>query len=206
MKKLIFLAAFAVFGLSNTNAQDIDSDRGQTSKGKWMIGSDAGISFASSTAKFEFDGAELDGKTTVSTITISPNVGYFIIDNLAVGLNWGFSSSKTEFEDAGSDEEFKTNTFSVFPGATYFFKSNNVAPYLGAGLGYLSVSNGDEDIQKFSGLGFNVRGGLAYFLSNSVSINIGVDFVSATLSNKENSDFENKSNTFGGAIGFAIYL
>ena len=198
MKKLLFVAAVAVFGLSNVNAQ--------TEKGKWVFGSDAGISFASSTAKAEFDGEEFDGKSTVSTFIISPNAGYFIIDNLAIGLDFNFTSTKYKFEEEGFDEEFDTNSFGVFPGATYFFKTDKLAPYVGAGIGYLSVNEGDEDFDKYSGLGFNVRGGLAYFLSDSVSINFGIDFVSAKLSNKEESDLKTKSNTFSGAIGFAIYL
>ncbi|HEX9826032.1 MAG TPA: outer membrane beta-barrel protein [Flavobacteriaceae bacterium] len=198
MKKILLFTATVVFGLSNVNAQ--------TEKGKWMFGSDAGISFASSTAKVEFDGEELDGKSTVSTFTISPNAGYFIMDNLSIGLDLNFSSTKTKFEEEGFDEEFKTNSFAVFSGATYFFKTDKLAPYVGAGVGFLSVSEGDEDFDKYSGIGFNVRGGLAYFLSDSVSVNLGVDFISAKLSNKEESDFKIKSNTFGGAIGFAIYL
>ena len=42
MKKLLFMAAVAVFGFTNVNAQDDDSNGGQTSQGKWLIEANTG--------------------------------------------------------------------------------------------------------------------------------------------------------------------
>ena len=172
MKKLFLLTAVALFGFTSLNAQ--------TEKGSWMFGADTGVSFASSKAQGEFEGNEVGDETTISTFSFTPNANYFVMDNLAVGLGLSFSSSKTDF---GDDDDYKTNAISVIPNATYFFKSeSSVVPYLGAGAGLMSLSNGDDDIDKFSGLMIMARGGIAYFLSDSVSINFGVATIALMIS------------------------
>ncbi|WP_047545910.1 OmpW family outer membrane protein [Psychroserpens sp. Hel_I_66] len=207
MKKLLLMAAVAVFGLSNVNAQeDLES---KTTKGTWLFGTDAGISFASNKTTAEFDGQDAGFESTVSTFSITPSANYFIIDNLAIGLDLLFSSSKEEEEFDGFGEtftdEFKTSTFAAIPNATYFFGDGSFRPYLGAGVGYLSTGS-DEDITKFSGLVIKGQGGVAYFINSSVALNFGVEYLNANLKNKEESDFENKSNTFGVGLGFSFFL
>ncbi len=198
MKKTILLAAIALLGISTINAQ--------TEKGKWVFGSDAGISFTSTTAKAEFDGNQLDGKTTSSTFEINPNAGYFIIDNLAIGLDLSFSTTKNKFDDGMDISDDTTNAFGVLPSATYYFKNDKLAPYLGVGVGFLSISSGDEDFNKSSGLAVGATGGLAYFLNTSVSLNFGVTYLYSNQTNKAESDFKVKSNVIGANIGFAVYL
>jgi outer membrane protein len=206
MKKLMLFAAVAVFVLSNVNAQDSDSNGGQTSKGKWVFGSDASISFNSTTIKEEFDGNELNGKTTVSALTVTPNAGYFVIDNLSIGLDLSFTSSKDKYDYEGNTEEYKSSSFGIIPNATYYFTNGNIAPYIGAGAGLLSTKAGDEDSGKFSGLVIKARGGVAIFLSNSFSVNVGVDFLTGKLSNKEESSYKVKPTSIGAGVGFAVYL
>lgn len=202
MKKLILFAAVAAFGFS-ANAQDESTN--QTTKGTWFFGADAGISFASNKTIPEFDGEEFDTEVTVTSFSFTPSANYFVIDNLAVGLDITFSSSNSKVDFDGDTEEDKTNTFAVIPNATYFFSDGNVRPYLGAGVGYMSAG-GDEDFTKFSGLAINANGGIAYFINSSVAVNIGVEYLYAKLSNKEESDFKNKSNTLGVGAGFSFFL
>ena len=197
MKKLLFLAAVAVFGMSTMNAQ--------TDKGTWLFGASAGLSFSSSTTTPEFDGEEVDGDTTLSNFSITPSANYFVIDNLAVGLNLSFSSSKTKVDFDGNESEVKNSTFSVIPSAIYFFGESSTKPYLTAGAGLIS-SGGEEDTTKFSGLAINAGGGVAIFLNDNVAVNLGVTYLRSSLSNKENSDFKNKSNTFGLGAGFNIFI
>ena len=196
MKKLLIFAAIAVFGFTNVNAQ--------TEKGSWMFGADIGASFTSSTIQFEYPGTDDVDEFTRSTFSIRPNVNYFIMNNLAVGLDLSFMSS-TE-KESGVDD-YKSNAISAIGNVTYFFKSDSsIAPYLGAGAGLMSRSHGDEDRNKDSGLTIKGRAGIAYFLNDSVSINFGVDYATANLSNKEDSDLKEKSTTLGVGLGFAFFL
>jgi len=116
-----------------------------------MFGADANVSFSSNTAKQEYNGNESEGKETISIFTFTPSANYFVINNLAVGIDLSFSSTKDKYTEPGYTEDYTTNTFSIIPNATYFFKSGNIAPYIGAGAGLLSVG-GEQNYDKFSGL------------------------------------------------------
>lgn len=92
MKKITLCAVIAVFSLISVQAQE--EKLNQTTKGKWLFGSEAGISFASSSADFEFDGEDSGVESKVSSFRINPNVGYFVIDNLSIGLDVDFTALK----------------------------------------------------------------------------------------------------------------
>ncbi|WP_026755662.1 OmpW family outer membrane protein [Sediminibacter sp. Hel_I_10] len=203
MKKLLFMTAIAVFGLTNLSAQE--ENLSKTTKGTWFFGADAGITFAANKTTAEFDGQDVGVDSKVSTVSITPSANYFVMDNLAIGLDLLFSSTKTEEEFDGLDVEFKGTTFAAIPNATYFFGEGSFRPYLGAGVGYLSTGS-DDDITKFSGLVIKGQGGVAYFINTSVALNLGVEYLNANLKNKEESDFENKSNTLGVGLGFSFFL
>jgi len=197
MKKLLLTAA-AVFAITTVSAQ--------TEQGNWIIGTDTGIAFTSSSSSFEFDGISSDEEASVSTFDLSPNVSYFIMDNLSIGLGFTFSSSTTTFNFNNQETKTKSNSISIIPNATYFFKTDKLAPFVGFGAGLISASAGDEDFQKNSGLVFSGAAGLAYFTSDFVSINFIVNYTNATISNKERSEFKTKTNSLGLGIGFSVYL
>lgn len=188
MKKLFLLtfllAAFAM------NAQ--------TEKGTWMIEGDTNLTFAGSAVEDEFD-----NETSIGTFAFKPAVNYFIADNLAVGLGLEFSSTATEVNDF----ESTSGTFALMPQASYFFGNSKTRPYVGLELGYMSTStdndNGDE--ATFTGFGFGLNGGVAIFLSDSVSLNIGAAFSSASLKEKD-TDIEMDAGGFGLTAGFSIFL
>ncbi|GAB5399599.1 MAG: hypothetical protein Aureis2KO_11840 [Aureisphaera sp.] len=195
MKKVILFAVVAAFTFTMS---------AQTEKGNWYFGADAGISFSSNKMTPEFDGT--DGEdTTTSTFSVTPSANYFVIDNLAVGLDLSFTSSNTKFDTEGGEQEFKSNSFAVIPNGTYFFGSSSTRPYIGAGAGLMSMG-GEEDSTKFSGLAIKGQGGVAIFLNDNVAVNIGVEYINANLTNKEEDQLKNKSNTLGVGAGFSIFL
>ena len=198
MKKFLLIAAIAVCGMTSVNAQ--------TEKGNWTFGGSSTFSFNSNTQKSEFDGDELEGETKISNINFSADAGYFVIDNLSVGLEFMVSSSKETYEESGDESEFKSSSFAVLPQATYFFRSDSdIAPFVGAKVGYM-YAGGEEDINKYSGLAFGANAGLAYFINSNVSIDLMVEYLNASLSNKEESDFVQKNSAIGAGIGFSIYF
>src|SRR5690554_1664089 len=106
MKKLI-LSAVAVFALTFANAQEGEPTFG-FSEGDFLI--EGNIGFGSTNDK------NFDVKT--SSFNFNPKAGYFISDDLAVGLDLGFGSNKTEV--AGT-ETAKTSTVGIGAFARYYF-------------------------------------------------------------------------------------
>ena len=195
MKKLLLCAALAVFAITSVNAQ--------TEKGNWVISGSTSISFASTSATFEFDGEEAGEDEKLSNFSITPAVGYFVIDNLAVGVDLSFSSLKEDYDG----EDYTVSSFYVMPTGTYYFSAgDSLKPYVGVGFGLISTSSGDEDINKSSGLAIRGKGGLAYFLNESIALDFSVQYLNTNQKNKEESDFVTKNSSIGVGLGFSLFL
>lgn len=202
MKKLLLAGAVALFGLSNA----------QMTKGDWVISGNTGFGFNNVTTKVKAEGQSADGPK-VSTFSLTPSVGYFVIDKLAVGIDLGLTSATTKYEGTKST----TTSFSVMPTATYYFTNDSkFVPFLGAGIGYASVKNKGEvnfmglsssDETTTDGLAWKVKGGVTYMATQSLGINLGVSY--DQFSNKETymgTDVKTKVNTFGVNVGFSYFI
>jgi len=198
MKKLLLTGAVALFGLSNA----------QMSKGDWVISGNTGMGFNSVDTKTKVEGQSYDGPK-VSTFSVTPSVGYFVIDKLAVGIDLGFTSITTK--EAG--DKSTISSFSVMPTATYYFaNSSKLVPFLGAGIGYASnktkdTHSGTTDEYTADGLAWKVKGGVTYMATQSLGINLGVSF--DQFSNKDTvmgTEFKNTVNTFGVNVGFSYFI
>ncbi len=202
MKKLLLAGAVALFGLSNA----------QMTKGDWVISGDTGMGFNNVTSTVKVGSESTDGPKT-NTFSVSPSVGYFVIDRLAVGIELGYMSATTKYEGMKS----KTSTFAVMPTATYYFtNSSKLVPFLGAGIGYASVKNsGEASFMGMSastenttdGLAWKVKGGVTYMATQSLGINLGVSY--DQFSNKEtvmNTDVKTNVKTFGVNVGFSYFI
>ena len=94
MKKLILLALLA----SSTAAVQAQSIAAGT------ISLGGSIGYNQNTAKSEFKSSNGDVftfETTVSQFQFSPSAGYFLADNLALGLNLGYTAARTKQTFAG---------------------------------------------------------------------------------------------------------
>lgn len=192
MKKIILLLTLVASFNLTVNAQ--------TEKGKWLVSGSSNVGFNSVSTKFTANGMSVDGEK-VNTFNISPSVGYFVVENLSVGLSLGFTNSSTT-ED---DDKISASTFTVLPTASYFFtKNTTVKPYLGAGVGYSSYQQKYNSVaQTNGGLAWEVGGGLAYFINPKIGINLGLGYGQVSI---EDSGVTTKLNTFGSKIGFSLFL
>lgn len=194
MKKLFLLTFFTLFSLCLT---------AQTEKGSWFFGGDTSLGFNSVSAQAQNDGKDVGDIATISKFSFKPSANYFVIDKLSVGLGILFESS-TEKEGKYKD---KSSTFAFIPTVTYFFKSDSkLVPFIGAGAGLMSLSMGDSDAEKSNGFAFGANGGLAYFLNNSVSLNLGLSYLNSSLKNKKYEKVKVKTGTLGVTVGFGIFL
>lgn len=175
----------------------------QTEKGNWMVGSDLSFSYESTKVTI----SEKRGNTTIerdgttNTFKFIPNVNYFVINNLAVGLGLEYQHEKTK---GASDA---TNTFAIAPNAHYYFPiGGKLAPFVGAKVGHAWRSEGSSDSQKSRGFLFGLKGGIAYFVNEGAALTGYVGYDQMNLKEKINTNNSEKYGKFGVGIGVALFF
>lgn len=118
MKKLFFIACFALAAVTAANAQ-------------WYVGGN--VSYARSSSTSERTGQE-KSETTNTGFEITPRVGYIFNDRWSVGLGLGYKFAK----QAEGDNESKQDAYSVSPYArfnVFYFGPFSIAAEAMAGYG-----------------------------------------------------------------------
>ncbi|MEZ4875435.1 MAG: hypothetical protein R2793_08295 [Flavobacteriaceae bacterium] len=176
MKKLLLFAACAVFGMTASFAQDGDGG-GATDEGSIMININTGFGEVGGTG---FYLTSRDGNTAWN---VGADVGYFIIDDLAIRAGLGYG-------DSGGDGP-GSSSFSYKIGAKYYVIST-----IPVGVDYSGTSFNDVDENpSFLGL----QAAYAWFIADNVSIEPGLRY-NLSL----NDEFYD--STFNFNIGFALFL
>ena len=155
MKKIILTVA-AVFALTFANAQDTK----EASSGGGM-GFANGDLYLTGTAGFSSDKT---GNAKTDGFTLSPGLGYFITDNIAIEGQLTYESTK---DDNGTTAT-KSTGFGIAAGAKYFWTpASQFSLSIGANVSYMSTK---VEVGPFSGtgkeIGFNIPLGMNYFVSN----------------------------------------
>ena len=155
MKKIFFVAAFIVISIINAQAQ--------TERGTLLLGGD--ISYQSS-----------DGN---SLFTASPNIGFFIARNFAIGGQFVLFSQEGY------------TSWAIGPFVRGYFAGSDKGKFYGQfGVNVGGASNSDTQ------LGFGIAGGYAIFLNRSIAIDLGVSYNKTGDSN----------GIFGIGAGFQIHF
>ncbi|RRA89886.1 OmpW family outer membrane protein [Paenimyroides viscosum] len=202
MKKLILIALLAFVGTANA----------QTEKGNWMFGGATTFNFNSSNPSAKQDGVTIDGIKT-SNITATPSVGYFVMNNLAIGMDLELSVQKTkEYQSYGSPMiDVKTTVFGIIPSATYYFKNESKAfPYIGAGAGYAvaKAKVADTTIEPTNFFVWKIKGGVAYMITNDISVDFGLNYnqLSTKFNYPSGESYKSFNKNFGANLGFTLFL
>lgn len=157
MKKLI-LSAAAVLAFGFANAQEAKT----FGFGEGNIIVEGNLGFNSTNDK------NTDTKT--SSFSFNPKAGYFISDDLAIGIELGIGSAK---EETGGVEA-KENNFGAGAFARYYFLElgERFKTYGEFGLGFDSYKEefGGNEI-KTSGFGAGLGLGMNYFVTENIAIN-----------------------------------
>ena len=163
MKKIILTVA-AVFALTFANAQDKKESTGEGfSNGDLYLTGTVGFN-STKQGNFKTDGYEL-----------SPGLGYFIGDNLAIEGKLSIMGGKS-YQDVFGDGNFyevKTSGFGVAAGVRYYFTpASKFSLSIGGNLSYDSIK---DDVTGFGDvtrkvIGVNVPLGLNYFVSNDFAL------------------------------------
>lgn len=200
------IGAFVLFVLTNA----------QMTKGDWVISGNTSVGFNSTNTYTKVNGAKY-GETKISSFSVTPSAGYFVIDGLAVGIDLGFNSITTK----ENSNKTTVSSFSVMPTATYYFKTGTkFIPFLGFGIGY-STNKLKYDFDSSSidplllletetvtdGLAWKVKGGVTYMATQSLGLNLGLGFDQFyTKDTYSNVEYKTSTNNFGVSAGFSYFI
>jgi len=179
MKKIV-LSAVAILAFGFANAQE-STGKG-FSTGDVFISGSVGIN------------SEKTGDQKESGFEISPKVGFFVTDNIAIGGRLGFSSDKEENAAGVETLDESRLTVGVF-GRYYFTPASDFSLFGQLGLDYSTVDDKLADAQE-NEIGANLGLGLSYFVSSNFAIEAtwaGLGY----LSNDNGGDGAEKTNSFG---------
>ena len=186
MKKLL-LSIIAVAGLAF-------SSNAQTEQGKWVLG--GAVSFTSEKA---------EGADKANTeFSIIPSVGYFVANDISVGVGVGYTSSK----DIGFE---KTSAFIVSPFGRYyksigesgqfkFFGQVSVPMAFGKVEDVDADGNVGDEQGKTTVIGVNLAPGFAFFPSKRVAIEFSLNGLTYANQSAEDAD----GNDLGGSDTFSF--
>ncbi len=181
MKKLIILSVATLSSLMAT---------AQTGKGSMMLGGTFNIS------SNNYKGTSTTGNVTVtdyeyksSSFALMPTFGYFVADNLVVGLMAGVDNSKQVYKNPSptvSERTYKYNTtaFRIFA-RKYFMPTTTFGLYAGLGVGMGPSKNETETVYnngnattvvKRDGSSTNIglEGGIAFFPTPKFGLHAGL--------------------------------
>ncbi len=170
MKKLI-LSAVAVFALSFANAQEGEPTFG-FSEGNIII--EGNIGFGSTNDK--------NTETKTNSFNFSPKAGYFISDDLAIGIKLDYRSDK---EEMAGNETDKNSEFGIGAFGRYYFLDLGARfkTYAELGLEFNSGKTGVGEF-KYSGVGVGAGVGINYFVTENFAINFALTDILSYQSNK----------------------
>ena len=168
----------------------ISAANAQITKGNWMVGGSGNFTNYKST--FDNNGTEIT--QTGSGLTISPNLGYFIVDNVALGTIVSFSFSNP------SGDNNNSQGYGISPFIRYYFRKSDkmINPFLQTSYSFNEGKSDSGGSNKSTG--YTIKGGSAIFFNSSVALELSLNYDSS----KYNSN--SKSNNFTAGIGFQIHL
>ena len=186
----------------------------QTEKGKFIISGRSSLEGAYLSNRIRGDKISVIDRevfdTDGYTITISPSIGYFVIDNLAVGLSSNISSSTQKAENG---DKYNTTAISVAPTVLYFFPvEGKVKPFVQVAAGLNSITekdmpkSGDDEKYSYSGILLSGGGGVAFFINDNVSFNAGLSYNRTSLTDSDDDKFKIKQGIFAGNVGISVYF
>lgn len=150
---------------------------GQLQQGSWVVSGNSSLQVSSS----KFEGAS----SSATTVTLSPSIGYFVVDGLAVGIG----------VDVLNSDGFTTYAF--LPSASYYFQTQSqVKPFLQVGVGYGGMSSDGDSI---GGLALGAGAGITFLINQNVGLNFGLQYLRGDYSGAVH-------NSFGGALGFSLFF
>lgn len=193
MKRFFYFACLLL--MANTTFAQLD-------KNTWLVGG-SGSFYLSKRDYVSYVSPTLNGYSNELNLTMSPNIGYFLIDKFAIGLRPYFSWGKGESTSAnGTISTSDSKRYGIGPFARYYFldkdKRYNILADISYQLGEWNLGN------KGRLTNFSVSTGTVVYFNTSV----GIEFLLGYSSQSEELGglSKNSSKGFNASIGFQIHL
>jgi hypothetical protein len=184
MKRFIVLLGITLVLSCSSNAQ--------IEQGYWLAG--GALSFSK-------QGTEPSDET-VTSLSLSPKIGYFIFDNFCAGINLKWNSQTNKFSSSSTLSKSHYQIFEVGPFARYYFLKNgghvNVFIDGSALFGNRKQSQGSS-IKTFE---YVFTAGPEIFFTNSAGLEISVGYQSINFQ----TDPVSKWHSTFIEIGFHVHL
>ena len=180
----ILLCGILLFCITALNAQ--------TEKGKFLIGASTNLQHS------DLESDEFKEQYT----TIESLVGYFVADNIAIGIQVPYYIIKSEYS--------KNETFEFIPFGRYYFMDEEVRPYLHAGIGFGSNNgrqshpSGTTYDNEHSIFNYQLGGGIAYYITEIIALDIYVGYYHGRINMDD--DRHRTSKRFNLKVGLSISL
>lgn len=158
------------------------------------------------TQRVKYDGGG-DG-STYSTFGINflPRAGYFVIDNLAIGVDILANVKIRKSKD--SDYKYTESTLAIGPFARYYFAAGKIYPFVEANAGFGTYrekwSNGTEGEDKEGLFIYGAGAGVAKPLGKQVMIDALVGYSSQTWKDEDNDRWI--YGTMGLKVGITLFF
>lgn len=172
----------------------------QTNQGSLLVSLSSDIFGLGYTyTKTKSDGGSSEGSKYFN-VNLSPQVGYFVIDNLVVGLDLTFGF-RAYSSGAGALDNTVT-TINAGPFARYYIPTSKVLPFLELGSAFGTIRSNTTTINYGGGIG------LAAPLGDRVMADLLLGYHSNIHKNRENNtdNLRTIMNSIGLNIGFVILL
>jgi hypothetical protein len=180
-----FLLFFSMVMLACTLAQ------AQTEKGKWLVGA--------TTSNFSLSG---DRDYSQFSLQLSPSVGYFVTDNLAVGVRLGFSASSTRA--LGVSVSRTSSLGAGIFGRYYIPLTERIKIPIELETNYVrGFGRINSNPNNFGYMSSGIYSGVSIFLNDAISL----DLMAGYRLNAFSDSFSNSTQgSLSGKIGFSLYL
>ncbi len=198
MKTRSFIVLFFLFSAVNLYAQ--------TEPGKTFVGAGTNLDLSFINTKIKVDNDLYDvGKS--SSFEFSPQLGKFATLNFLIGGVMPINISTESDED---DNKQTITSWAIGPFTRVYFGEEDTKFFLNgmAGLGKYSIkSDSGSDSKESAGLNtFQLGAGVAFFLSDHVSLDLFLNYASTTMKPSESSDYRIKNRGIGMGLNFNFIL
>ena len=179
------------------------STTAQFNKGRILVGGNVGFSSTTSKSKFGSSSAYTTSKS--SEFSFTPQAGYFIIDNLAIGAGLNLELTTLKPEADVFDEVSTALLFQPF--VRYYIKPGVF--FQGAyGIGSQKDKQTYQDVtqeQKYGARNWLFAVGYAIFLNDRVAVEPMLGYKTSTLKNKD-ADSKSWDSSLFFKVGLQVYL
>jgi opacity protein-like surface antigen len=176
-------------------------------KGDWEFGGDIG--FVSSTP---VTGGSTTSGSSSTIFILEPFGGYFVIDNLQIGLLPQFLSvTSPSLYATGTIYKSTNSIFNIFVDPAYYFPLSHkmIYPFIHALAGYSSWSTSStapgSSSTSATGFSWGVGAGVKVEVGANSLINLGIDYIQYTF-NPSGSSSRNGNNNIQVLVGFTTFL